>query len=72
MRKLVGQAWVLVLLLIVSTVGCSAPAGGSVSVSPTASAVPVSGLSSEEVATLSSLDQVDDSFVRLDESEEEH
>ena len=60
MRKLVGQAWVLVLLLIVSTVGCSAPAGGSVSVSPTASAVPVSGLSSEEVATLSSLDQVDD------------
>jgi hypothetical protein len=62
MRKLVTRTRCLLLLLIVLvfTVGCRALPGASVSVSPAAGVVSVPGLSSEEVATLSSLEQVDD------------
>jgi hypothetical protein len=60
MRKILSLAWVLVFLVSVSAAGCGAPAGGTGPALPTASAVPVAGLSSEEVATLSSLEQVDD------------
>jgi hypothetical protein len=58
MKKLVGQARILILLLIAFAVGCGAPTSGPVS--PTGSIASVPGLSSEEVATLSSLEQVDD------------
>jgi hypothetical protein len=62
MRKIVTRtrSLLLFLIVIVFTVGCRALPGAPASVSPTASVVAVPGLSSEEVATLSSLEQVDD------------